>query len=614
MGDMGVTIAPSYNEGGWSWGLNDSVAPKPWPGIGLYGPQDTLNDDQWHHLVHTFNRTGEGTTYLDGVKVHSQSVTSAAGWDLNTGKPYNIGQASGTYPETGEFTMDDFALWRRVVEADEVAKIYNGGQQGKSIADLGVQPCLNVKINFQNSTSGGYPGYLPDNGLVFADRGNGFSYGWAVDNSGNARNRNQTDKLLAPDERYDTLNHLQNTGGPWLWEIALPSGDYLVHIVGGDPNNFDQTVKIKCEDVLVVDAVACTADQRFSEGARMVHVEDGRLTLQAAVAEGAINAKVSFMEISSVGAAVRGQWNFDNGLQAALGNSLEYLDGPAGETAANTTFGITGIGDLAGVPRINGELATVMHFAKCTAAMGYVLRHDIAPNPAGATKVNQWTLIMDINWPNPGLQRYSAIVQLDNLNPANNGDADQFVRWEQSGIGGIGISGNYPLLVPMKTNTWHRIAMAVDMTAQPPVITKFIDGVKAIDQTGASGAAVDGRFALNPLMLLFTDDDDETLDGYVSSIQVRDGKMLDEEIAALGGPTAGGIPIVCEVPEPEPPTLKWTVSGNNITISWDATATGFTLEVSPTVMPANWQVVPNVTGNSVTLPIGAGNQFFRARR
>jgi hypothetical protein len=71
---------------------------------------------------------------------------------------------------------------------------------------------------------------------------------------------------------------------------------------------------------------------------------------------------------------------------------------------------------------------------------------------------------------------------------------------------------------------------------------------------------------------------------------------------------------VCEVPEPEPPTLKWTVSGNNITISWDATATGFTLEVSPTVMPANWQVVPNVTGNSVTLPIGAGNQFFRARR
>jgi len=154
-----------------------------------------------------------------------------------------------------------------------------------------------VKINFQNSTSEGFPGYLPDNGLAFADRGNGFSYGWNKDNSANARNRNQTDKALAPDERYDTFNHMQKPGGPWIWEIAVPNGTYEVSIVGGESNNFDQTIRIKAEDVLVVNGVPCTTTERFRDGKAKVKVEDGRLSVSASDSDGAVNCKIAFLEI-----------------------------------------------------------------------------------------------------------------------------------------------------------------------------------------------------------------------------------------------------------------------------------------------------------------------------
>lgn len=129
MGDVGVTIAPSYNEGGWSWGLNDALEPKAWPGIGLYDPVgNTLNDGNWHHLVHTFDRAGNGTTYLDGVQVHTMPITAAAGWDLTTGLPWNIGQGSGAYPETGVFEMDDLGFWRRPLANYEARSIYIVGQ------------------------------------------------------------------------------------------------------------------------------------------------------------------------------------------------------------------------------------------------------------------------------------------------------------------------------------------------------------------------------------------------------------------------------------------------------------------------------------------------------
>ena len=45
----------------------------------------------------------------------------------------------------------------------------------------------------------------------------------------------------------------------------------------------------------------------------------------------------------------------------------------------------------------------------------------------------------------------------------------------------------------------------MDMAATPGVISKFIDGVKAADQTDADGSGLDGRFALSDVAHLFSE-------------------------------------------------------------------------------------------------------------
>ena len=84
-------------------------------------------------------------------------------------------------------------------------------------------------------------GYLADSGLTFANRGNGQSYGWTVVNSAQTRDRNAAN---SPDQRYDTLTHLQKAGNPdAVWELAVPNGSYSVRIVSGDPQNFDSVFR-----------------------------------------------------------------------------------------------------------------------------------------------------------------------------------------------------------------------------------------------------------------------------------------------------------------------------------------------------------------------------------
>ena len=60
------------------------------------------------------------------------------------------------------------------------------------------------------------------------------------------------------------------------------------------------------------------------------------------------------------------------------------------------------------------------------------------------------------------------------------------------------------------------------------------------------------------------------------------------------------------------PTLSITRNGANITIAWDATATGFTVESKASLSDATWSTVG--TQNPTTVAIGTGNQYFRLRK
>jgi len=150
-----------------------------------------------------------------------------------------------------------------------------------------VRPAL-VKINFQQAGGDIPSGYLPDYGEAFGDRGNGYSYGWSRDIQADARNRGSGN---APDERYDTLLHLQK-GADAVWEIELPNGTYDVAMVCGDPDYTDQTNTFDVEGVVVEDP---DGEDNFDEYALTVEVTDGLLTIQPAA--GASNCKIMFVEV-----------------------------------------------------------------------------------------------------------------------------------------------------------------------------------------------------------------------------------------------------------------------------------------------------------------------------
>ena len=150
-------------------------------------------------------------------------------------------------------------------------------------------PAGALKINFQQ-TGGDVPeGYLPDGGEVFGDRGNGYSYGWNIDSTGGARNRDNPD---APDERYDTTQHFEK-GEHRIWEIELPNGTYNVLVACGDASYTDQTNNIDVEGIVLIDP---DGEDNYDEYELTVEVADGRLTIQ--MAEGASNAKIMFVDIN----------------------------------------------------------------------------------------------------------------------------------------------------------------------------------------------------------------------------------------------------------------------------------------------------------------------------
>lgn len=119
----------STSDGGVKWNLSDgstrhdhTIA----PGFGSSG----VADGQWHHLVVTHDRDGSARFYLDGTFTGSKSISSLG--SINTGLPITIGtDALLQYPWSG--SIDEVAIWRRALAADEVTALYEGDQTGLSI-------------------------------------------------------------------------------------------------------------------------------------------------------------------------------------------------------------------------------------------------------------------------------------------------------------------------------------------------------------------------------------------------------------------------------------------------------------------------------------------------
>ncbi len=327
---------------------------------------------------------------------------------------------------------------------------------------------------------------------------------------------------------------------------------------------------------------------------------------------------------------VKGEWNFDDAstpLKATVGKDLGYID----DTLSGVyKTGITGQGDFADVPNINGLPASVLfipYFQNTDAdakgvihpRLGFKMLHGIGANGSPtAKKVNQYTIILDLLWGETGFG-YGPIFQLHDLGAP--GDADMF--WQRAASAyGKSCCSPYTGMDPahiQPPGEWARVVFAVDLSASPAVLAKYINGFKHADKLSDRGV-IDSPFALNvPNINLFADEDNERQDMWVNAVQIREGRMSDEEVAALGGPSAYGIPSAptssgggTQEPVPTSPKILISHVGGNISISWVSAST-FTLESSAKLPATTWSAVPGVVNNSVTLQPSATAQFYRLR-
>jgi hypothetical protein len=350
-------------------------------------------------------------------------------------------------------------------------------------------------------------------------------------------------------------------------------------------------------------------DERRACYVSSIQIRVGKLTDAQLAALGGPSAEK--IPVATPVTTVAGQWDFDFGtgkeLAPRIGQPLEYFDGTAGETATKTLFGTT---TSFGIADIDGQPANVMCVpGDLSNKIGYIMRHGIPAN-GGGSRVNQYTLIYDVYWATNG-----GTASFVNFDMGNTSDGDFFYNGTGFGQGGGGYDGNGVLTA----GAWHRVSFAVDMAATPPVVTKYLDGAKFADQLQPNNV-LDGErraMALDGAVLFGDGDQDERRACYVSSIQVSSTKFSDAQLEALGGPSADKIPVAITIPEAPPttsPSLSVTRSGNQLTITWSADATGYTLESSTSMTGGSWQPVPGVVGNSATVPIGTGNSFYRLKK
>src|SRR5262245_47065861 len=301
-----------YGQGMWPafWMLGSNIDSVGWPTCGEIDVMENIGREPStvHGTLHGpgysgGNGIGAGYTLPGGQKFSDAFHTFAVDWGPNTIRWYVDDQLYQTR------TPADLPAGKAWVFDHNFFMILNlavGGQWPGNPDSTTVFPQTylvdyvrvyqtaidprNVKVNFQTSSSRGFPGYVVDTGQAFADRGNGYRYGWNVDNTANARNRNSAN---APDERFDTLNHLQRAGGASRWEIAMPKGTYNLHVAAGDPDFVDSINSLNLEGTVVTDP---DGNDNFDEYSAVVTVTDGRLTIIPAA--GAINAKLDFIDIS----------------------------------------------------------------------------------------------------------------------------------------------------------------------------------------------------------------------------------------------------------------------------------------------------------------------------
>lgn len=237
----------------------------------------------------------------------------------------------------------------------------------------------------------------------------------------------------------------------------------------------------------------------------------------------------------NVGDGLSGLWRFQNStdkLKATVGtdlttssavNSTWYV-GPTwiniGTPAAPWLYGDNGI-----VQEVSWDYLTVTH--------------GIAPN-GGGSYVNEYTVAVDYQQGNlAGLWEGNYYNSLFQTATGNGNDGDLFIKGPDRANSVIGNGDTGYSTLTFDSEQWHRIVWSVD---NGNFFRVYVDGALFLD---AAGQGVDGRFSLDPTLLLFADNDWEDAWGMVATAMVWDHALTGAEIAGMGSTTTALL-----VPEP----------------------------------------------------------------
>jgi len=245
-----------------------------------------------------------------------------------------------------------------------------------------------------------------------------------------------------------------------------------------------------------------------------------------------------------------GSWKFDDAadmLKADIGLPLE-LNG--------TQVSVPG--------PVSGNLAT-----QIGPGSNLKLTHGIAPN-GGGTKVNNYTIMMDVSLPALGV--WHAFYQTE---VANTGDADLFCRAVEStlGVGDLGY-GSKALL----QDIWYRMVISVENGTSYNVYLNTELFLKGKVQPK------DGRFALADALLLFADNsgDDNLIN--CAEVAMWNFALSEAEITELGFAPGtvlvSGITVTGEGDATTITTDNGTLQLNAAILPVDATIQSFTWSVT----------------------------------
>jgi hypothetical protein len=151
-----------------------------------YNSPVVVTDNQWHHILVTFQRGSVARTFIDGALVDTRTIQvsstappttidtdpaiadnqDCSGNGTRNANAVNIGQdGRGIYTDGGSMgvtnaAIDDVGIWRRALTPQEAVAVYNAGQQGKDLqqavaASLGALTIKYVGGNVQCNWVGG---------------------------------------------------------------------------------------------------------------------------------------------------------------------------------------------------------------------------------------------------------------------------------------------------------------------------------------------------------------------------------------------------------------------------------------------------------------------------